>query len=93
MTPNEGSGGLTFYWEALEIDDPYNFIRTHNDRQEDMHLHARTHPPGAVLLYYVLYKVFIFSGFISASILIISVVTSAYFLYNILNIYNYANIP
>jgi len=84
VTPNEGSGGLTFHWEALEIVNPYDFIRTHNDRQENMHLHARTHPPGAVLLYYLLYKIFFFSGLISAAILIISAVFSSYFLYKIL---------
>jgi len=84
VTPNEGHGGLMFYWDAIEIEDPLNFLRTYNDRQHQMSMHPRSHPPGATLFYYVLYKIFVISGLMSLAILIISTVFSAYFLYNIL---------
>jgi len=73
-----------FYWDAIEIEDPLNFLRTYNDRQHQMSMHPRSHPPGATLFYYVLYKIFVISGLMSLAILIISTVFSAYFLYNIL---------
>jgi hypothetical protein len=84
VSPTEGSGGLTYYWDAIEIEDPLEFLRTFNQRQDKLELHSRTHPPGAVLLYYFLYKIFIFSALISLAILIISTIFSALFLYGIL---------
>jgi len=85
ITPTESHGGLVFYWDALKIENPYDFITKYNARQEKLLLHSRTHPPGAVLLYYVFYKIFVFTALISLAILIISVVMSAYFLYKILS--------
>ena len=84
VTPNEGHGGLMFYWDAIEIEDPITYLRTYNERQEKMESHTRSHPPGAVLFYYLLYKIFVISGLMSLAILIISTVFSAFFLYNIL---------
>ena len=84
VTPNEGHGGLMFYWDAIEIEDPITYLRTYNERQIKMESHTRSHPPGAVLFYYLLYKIFIISGLMSLAILIISTIFSAFFLYNIL---------
>jgi len=84
VTPTEGSGGITYYWDAIEIEDPLEFLRTFNQRQHKLEGHSRRHPPGAVLLYYFLYKIFIFSALISVAILIISTIFSAIFLYGIL---------
>ena len=58
VTPTEGHGGLMFIWDSIEIEDPIRFIRTYNERQHQLEAHSRSHPPGAVLFYYVLYKIF-----------------------------------
>lgn len=84
ISPTESTGGLVFYWDAIEIENAYEFIRNYEQRQHKLELHSRTHPPGAVLLYYVLYKLFFFSGLISIAICIISSFFSAYFLHGIL---------
>jgi len=88
VSPTEGSGGLIFYWDAIEIENryknAYEFIRIYNQKQEKLEYHSRTHPPGAVLLYYVLYKIFYFSALISIAVCIISASFSAYFLNKVL---------
>jgi hypothetical protein len=80
VSPTEGSGGMTYYWDAIEIEDVYDFISNYERNQEKLELHSRTHPPGAVLFYFFLYKIFVFSALISIAVCVISTVFSAYFL-------------
>lgn len=43
-----------YYEAALTVTDPVRFLETFEQRQLDLPLHARTHPPGAVLTFYAL---------------------------------------
>ncbi|MFZ5896902.1 MAG: hypothetical protein ACOY0T_37945 [Myxococcota bacterium] len=56
ITPTVGKG---MYWaEAVNVPTALEFLRTFNDRQLELGVHGRTHPPGAILTYYFLYRVF-----------------------------------
>lgn len=46
-----------FTHDAAAVDDAWQFLATFNDVQWQLGTHARTHPPGAVLFYYVLLKI------------------------------------
>src|SRR5659263_18649 len=54
--------------------------------QPHLLVHARTHPPGAILIIYLLLKILGSPALISIMIGIISVTLSTFFLYNILSI-------
>lgn len=42
-----------YYEAAVTVTDPVRFLETFEERQLTLPLHARTHPPGAVLTFYV----------------------------------------
>jgi hypothetical protein len=50
------AGSKQYYHDAIEIGDPVVFIRHFEDIQSSLHVHSRTHPPGAVLVYYALHQ-------------------------------------
>jgi hypothetical protein len=42
-----------YYEAAVSVTDPVRFLETFEERQLTLPLHAQTHPPGAVLTFYV----------------------------------------
>lgn len=52
--PVEGGikGKEQYYHDALQVRDAGDFLRRFNAAQPSLRIHSRTHPPGAVLLYY-----------------------------------------
>jgi hypothetical protein len=45
-----------YYQEARDIVDVGNFLATYTAHQPGLSLHSRTHPPGAILLFYPLHR-------------------------------------
>ncbi|EMA38399.1 hypothetical protein [Halococcus hamelinensis] len=43
-----------YYLAAIDVADPVRFLETFESQQLSLPLHAQTHPPGAVLTFYVL---------------------------------------
>ena len=43
-----------YYLAAVDVADPIRFLETFESQQLSLPLHAQTHPPGAVLTFYVL---------------------------------------
>ena len=50
------SNGEQLYHDALGISNPVQLLRDYTDVQSTLHQHSRTHPPGAVLMFYMLVK-------------------------------------
>jgi hypothetical protein len=80
-----GENGIQYYHDAIKIKDPYYFLRHFEHLQPDLLTHSRTHPPGAVLTMYLLFKVFGNPGYITVVITIVSVFLSMLFLYGVLS--------
>jgi hypothetical protein len=76
-----------YYQLAPAIGDPVQFIRTYEANQLSYVVHARTHPPGAVLTFTLLDWLFGSRAGISAAIALVSLPTSAYLLYRLLGTY------
>jgi hypothetical protein len=85
ITPIEGYGDLRneYFNDAIEIVDPLKFLSNYIDVQPNLLLHSRTHPPGAVLLFYYLSKVLVKPAIISIFITVISVLVHAYYLWKL----------
>lgn len=47
-------GGHEYYHDALRVSDPLGFVRNFVAGQPELGVHARTHPPGAVLVFWLL---------------------------------------
>ena len=45
-----------YYQDALQISGPLEFLRGFTDRQPDLAIHSKTHPPGAVLTFFLLQR-------------------------------------
>jgi len=54
-TASVGTGGFEYYDDAILIKGALWFLARFNDIQFELLEHSRTHPPGPVLLYYVLH--------------------------------------
>jgi len=56
--PTDGLGLRTnqYYHDALKINDPVEFFSNFTRYQADLQTHSRSHPPGAVLSYFLLAK-------------------------------------
>lgn len=67
-TATWGDNGVEYYHDAIWIKDPLGFLAHFNASQIFLFEHSRTHPPGAVLLYYFLLQIFHNPGLISLSI-------------------------
>lgn len=50
--------GQEYYHDALKVGDAGEFFRNYNVIQPTLHRHSHTHPPGAVLTFYFLWKMF-----------------------------------
>ncbi len=46
-----------YYHDVIKISNGFDFISSYNDIQESLTMHAKTHPPFAVWIQYVLYKI------------------------------------
>lgn len=78
--------GNQYYDDALKITDAVKFVNNFENMQPYLLVHARTHPPGAILIIYLLLKILGNPALISIAIGVVSVSLSAFFLYNILSI-------
>ncbi|MFW9973394.1 MAG: hypothetical protein ACFFDF_24635, partial [Candidatus Odinarchaeota archaeon] len=79
--------------DAVQIVNPITFINKFEALQDSLSVHARTHPPGAVLIIYFLYILFNSPGIIAIAICVISSLLSAYFLNGILKRFFKGEIP
>jgi hypothetical protein len=67
-TATWGDNGVEYYHDAIWIKNPLVFLAHFNSSQIFLFEHSRTHPPGAVLLYYFLFQVFQNPGLISLAV-------------------------
>jgi len=81
---NPGQMLPQYYHDAAEITSPGQFLRQFEQHQPQLTCHARTHPPGAVLLFYALRKTVGHPAIISLIIAALSIGLSAIFLHVIL---------
>jgi len=86
-------GDNEIYTDAVQIVNPISFISNFESLQDFLTVHARTHPPGAVLTIYLLYTLFHSPGIIAIAICVISALLSAYFLNGILKNFFEGEIP
>jgi len=75
--------GQEYWHDAIRISDPIYFFGHYNEIQPTLHEHAHTHPPGAVLTYYFLSRVFADPAFISIVIMLFSVTVTIAFFYRL----------
>jgi hypothetical protein len=52
-----GISGQQYYHDALGVNNAADFLRGFNAHQPELLTHARTHPPGAVLLFWAAHRV------------------------------------
>lgn len=52
------TSGIQYYHDAIAIADPLRFLASYADLQPTLNPHSRTHPPGAVLTFYALSRLF-----------------------------------
>ncbi len=71
-TATSGTGGIEYYHDALAIRGPVWLLQHFNAVQFELLEHSRTHPPGPVLLYWVLAQVLRAPVLISIAITAIS---------------------
>ena len=81
------------YDDAVQIVNPITFISEFESLQDYLTVHARTHPPGAVLTIYLFYLVFNSPGFIAIAICVCSSILSAFFLNGIFKNFFKGEIP
>jgi hypothetical protein len=73
-TAGQGEDGLEYYQDAMAIPDPLWFLRNFHDVQPVLLVHARTHPPGAVLMYWALQRILVQPVLISVAVAALSLV-------------------
>jgi hypothetical protein len=71
-TATSGDSGIEYYHDAIVIHGPLWFLSRFNAIQFELLEHARTHPPGPVLFYYVLYRALRNPGLISIAVTAVS---------------------
>ncbi|WP_049935922.1 hypothetical protein [Haloplanus natans] len=67
-----------YFQDAATVESAYGFVANFNRIQPDLFIHARGHPPGAVLLYYVPRQVISHPVFTGLVILLVAAVSSVY---------------
>jgi hypothetical protein len=67
-TATDGAGGIEYFHDAVEIPGPIWLLRHFNAVQFELLEHSRTHPPGPVMLYWLLYQVLRAPALISIAI-------------------------
>jgi hypothetical protein len=76
--------GQEYYHDAVKIEDPVDFFRRYNEIQPTLHQHAHTHPPGAVLVFYILAKVLRDPALIGVFLMLVSTITTFFFVYRLM---------
>ncbi len=86
VNPIAGGGkrGFQIYHDAIHVESAAGFVRRFEEYQPDLLIHARTHPPGAVLSIYFLYKLLHSPAAIALVIASLSTVLSMLFFRGIL---------
>lgn len=67
-TATSGGGGIEYYHDAIVIPGPLWLLERYNAIQFELLEHARTHPPGPVLLYWLLWRLVVHPVAISIAI-------------------------
>ena len=75
-----GEKGGQYYGDALKIGEADYFLSHFEEIQPRLQVHGRTHPPGAVLLFYSFQKFGISPALISIILAMVSVILSSLFL-------------
>ena len=78
------SGSRMYLADARSIASASGFLSTFVERQSQLRIHGRTHPPGAELLFYVLAKLFRSPGTIGIVLGVGSILATSLCLYAIL---------
>lgn len=73
-----------YYHDAIQISDPVGFLAGYSTQQPELRSHSRTHPPGAVLTFYVLERLVGSPARITATIALLAVGISVPALYGVL---------
>jgi hypothetical protein len=76
--------GIEFYHDAINIEDPIDLLYHYEERQADLLIHSRVHPPGALLTIFILLKLLGHPALMSIMIAVISIFLSMLFLNKIL---------
>lgn len=67
-TATSGDAGIEYYHDAIVIPGPLWLLERYNAVQFELMEHARTHPPGPVLLYWLFWQVFHYPAAISVAV-------------------------
>ena len=81
--PVSGSTNQYFH-DAISISDASDFLKEFNERQPDLLIHTRTHPPGPVLTIYGLFKLLQRPSLVAIAIALVSVSLSLFFVNRLL---------
>ncbi len=73
-------GGSEIYYDAIQIDNLFDFIRNFVLLQPSLSLHAQTQPPGAVLFIYLFSLITEEPAFIAIMLATVATVGSAFFI-------------
>lgn len=76
--------GQEYFHDALTITDPVDFFRRYNEIQPTLHMHGHTHPPGAVLTFYVLTKLFRDPAIIAFVIMVLATIPTIFFFFRLI---------
>ncbi|NIM95799.1 MAG: hypothetical protein GTO18_19030 [Anaerolineales bacterium] len=68
-----GQSPAPYYDDALTIDSPWSFLGEYQDIQLELGMHSITHPPGPILLFYFLARLFPSPIMISVIMVLVSV--------------------
>jgi len=71
-TATSGDSGIEYYHDAIVIPGPLWLVEHYNAIQFELLEHARTHPPGPVLLYWLLFKLAHYPAAISVAVTALS---------------------
>lgn len=82
LIPNT-TEGQEYYHDAIKIDDPVEYLRGHNRNQLSFFQHGRTHPPGAILTYYALYRLLYDPALIAIALCAIAVLLTVFGAYKL----------
>jgi hypothetical protein len=93
FTPLAAPG--SYYRAAIRITNPLAFIRTYDEHQLELPLHASTHPPGSVLAPYIFEQLLgsparvsvASTKHVAVAMAVVSLVISGYLLYRVLRTY------
>jgi hypothetical protein len=74
-----------YYQDALNISDPAEFVQEFDQRQAELSIHSRTHPPGAVLAFFYLQRLLGDPAAIAIAIAFVATAFSVLFIGKILS--------